>query len=49
MANSEHVNKIKEGVSGWNKWREENPGINPDLGWANLVSLDLSNVPFQQL
>lgn len=44
MANSEHVNKIKDGVSSWNKWREENPDIEPDLGWANLVSLDLSNV-----
>ena len=46
MANSDHVNKIKEGVSSWNKWREKNPDINPDLGWANLVSLDLSNVKF---
>ncbi|MGH7886027.1 MAG: pentapeptide repeat-containing protein [Thermodesulfobacteriota bacterium] len=44
MANSEHVNKLKEGVSSWNKWRQDNPDIVPDLGWANLVSLDLREV-----
>ena len=46
MANSDHVTKIKEGVSSWNKWRKENPDVEPDLGWANLVSLDLSSVQF---
>ncbi len=48
MANPDHVNKIKEGVSSWNEWREKNPEIKPDLGWANLVSLDLKEVHFNE-
>lgn len=44
MANSEHVKIIKQGVDFWNMWRKENPDVVPDLGWANLVSLDLSGV-----
>lgn len=44
MANSEHVKSIKEGVDFWNKWRNENPDILPDLGWANLVSLNLNGI-----
>jgi hypothetical protein len=36
MANSEHVAKIYAGVTTWNKWREDNPVIIPDLKEANL-------------
>ena len=31
MANEEHVALLKQGVEVWNKWREENPDIKPDL------------------
>jgi uncharacterized protein YjbI with pentapeptide repeats len=31
MANSEHFEIIKKGIEVWNKWREENPDIKPDL------------------
>ena len=31
LANPEHVAKLKEGIAAWNKWREENPRIRPDL------------------
>jgi len=41
MANQEHVKAIKQGVHYWNKWREENPDVVPDLAWADLVGVDL--------
>ena len=44
MAKREHVEKLKSGVDQWNKWREENPDIKPDLSWANLVGTDLKGV-----
>jgi hypothetical protein len=36
MANPEHLAKLKEGVEAWNKWRKENPDIEPDLKEAHL-------------
>jgi hypothetical protein len=48
MANPEHVDILKEGVRPWNKWREENPGILPDLKRANLAHQDLSYADFSK-
>ena len=31
MANLDHFEIIKQGVVSWNKWRELNPHIVPDL------------------
>lgn len=31
MANPEHLEILKQGVEVWNKWRDENPLIEPDL------------------
>ena len=31
MANEEHLAILKQGVKAWNKWRRENPMIEPDL------------------
>jgi hypothetical protein len=53
MANQSHIKLFKEGgVEVWNKWREANQDINPDLSgvdlraanlrYANLFSADLS-------
>jgi hypothetical protein len=36
MADDEHFAILKQGVDAWNKWREENPDIRPDLIEANL-------------
>ena len=45
MANQEHVDKLKQGVEVWNKWREQNYqqraeldriSIQEELGWFNL-------------
>ena len=42
MANPEHLKILEQGVKVWNKWREENPGINPNLAEAYLHRVDLS-------
>jgi uncharacterized protein YjbI with pentapeptide repeats len=39
MANSNHVRIIRKGPGVWNSWREENPGIIPDLSGANLCGI----------
>ena len=31
MANSEHLNILKQGVKVWNEWREENPEVEQKL------------------
>lgn len=36
MANEEHLEILKQGVDVWNRWREENPDIKPDLRKADL-------------
>jgi hypothetical protein len=41
MANEEHVAILKQGVEAWNKWRNENPTIRPDLGGADLRGANL--------
>jgi hypothetical protein len=46
MANEEHLEILRQGVEVWNRWREENPNIRPDLrgadlGGAHLFGADL--------
>ena len=48
MANSEHVKIIKRGADTWNEWRKDNPDVNPDLAWANLIGLDLQGVDLKK-
>lgn len=36
MANAEHVAILKQGVEAWNQWRQEHPGLRPDLREARL-------------
>lgn len=52
MANEKHVKILKQGVKVWNRWRQNNPEIMPDLSrielsdlrleGANLVDIDLA-------
>ena len=42
MANKRHLRIIQRGVQVWNKWREKDLGVNPDLSGADLGGLDLS-------
>jgi len=43
MANPEHLAILKQGVGAWNKWREENPNIAPDLSIAVLKEAHLKD------
>jgi hypothetical protein len=36
MASPEHSEKLNEGATAWNTWREANPEIAPDLSMVNL-------------
>ena len=42
MANPEHLKRLKEGVAGWNKWREESSRVVPDLSGATLSAAQMS-------
>jgi len=42
MANEEHVKILKQGVEAWNRWREEQPEIRPDLSYINFNDIGLS-------
>ncbi len=46
MANPEHLKILKQGVEVWNKWREENPDIQPDLSDLDLKKSSLQQVNF---
>ncbi len=41
MADAEHVARLKQGVEAWNRWREENPKVEPDLTGAYLPGANL--------
>ena len=41
MANPEHLEVLKQGVKQWNEWREQHPGVEPDLREASLNGADL--------
>ena len=43
MANSKHQRILQEGVEVWNKWRESNPNIRPDLSDLDLAGTNLSD------
>jgi len=42
MANKEHLAILKQGVEVWNRWREENSHIRPDLSGVRLSRAKLS-------
>jgi uncharacterized protein YjbI with pentapeptide repeats len=44
MANEEHLAILRQGVEVWNKWREENPSIRPDITSAELSFSNLRAV-----
>ena len=58
MANPEHLKILKQGVEVWNRWREKNPEIQPDLQnadcrreilWgAHLENTDLSRADLRE-
>jgi hypothetical protein len=48
MANSEHLSVLASGVSDWNRWRSENPGIYPDLSDISLSDRRLNGIDFSR-
>ena len=50
MANKKHLQILMQGVTVWNKWREENPEIVPNLSKANLAdnNINLSGANLSQ-
>ena len=44
MANQLHLDILLQGVEVWNRWREQNPGISPDLSRADLKGMVLPGV-----
>jgi len=49
MAYDKHLDILRQGAAAWNRWRAENPEIEPDLreallGGVNLRGVDLSGV-----
>lgn len=48
MANAEHVERLKEGVEGWNRWRGEIPDIRPDLSETSLRGNELIEIDLRE-
>ncbi|WP_051148528.1 pentapeptide repeat-containing protein [Desulfospira joergensenii] len=46
MANQNHLDIIKQGVNVWNKWRDDNKDIKPDLNHSELCNQILSGANF---
>ena len=44
MADQEQLEILQQGVEVWNKWRQENPNILPDLRFSSLVGIELSGI-----
>ncbi len=42
MASEEHIEILKQGIAYWNKWRDENPDVEPDL--SNLHILEVVDI-----
>jgi uncharacterized protein YjbI with pentapeptide repeats len=43
MANPEHLELLKAGAEVWNRWRNDNPRLRPELNGADLSGIALSN------
>ena len=48
MAHADHLEIIKQGPHVWNRWRNENPGIEPDLARADLSRLELNEIDLNE-
>jgi hypothetical protein len=40
MANPEHLAILKQGVQVWNRWRQNNPALRPELSSADLTEIN---------
>jgi len=44
MANPAHLGILRQGVEVWNRWRQKNPDIQPNLARGNLIQAQLPGV-----
>jgi uncharacterized protein YjbI with pentapeptide repeats len=44
MANEDHLKILRKGLGLWNNWRNEHPGIKPDLSGATIHDLSSANL-----
>jgi uncharacterized protein YjbI with pentapeptide repeats len=44
MANLEHLKILKQGVEVWNRWREDNVGVDADLSGIDLKRAKLNRI-----
>ena len=42
MADQQHLAILNKGLEFWNRWRQENPAVQPDLSGADLTGTNLS-------
>lgn len=49
MVEEQHLEILKQGVKVWNKWREENRQLKPDVTGGNLIYEDLSGINFSNM
>ena len=48
MACKDHLQQFAQGVAKWNRWRQENPCIRPDLSQANLAKVNAQGIDFSE-
>jgi uncharacterized protein YjbI with pentapeptide repeats len=48
MANEEHLRILDQGVEAWNRWRDKNRDVQPDLIEADLSEADLSRADLSE-
>jgi uncharacterized protein YjbI with pentapeptide repeats len=46
MANQKHLDILSKGVEAWNRWREDNPTVQPDFSGATFSRVDVSDLNF---
>lgn len=49
MANESHISILRNGVTVWNQWRQENPSVKPDLTGADLSRVTNTVVKYANL
>src|ERR1019366_4999295 len=42
LADSKQLARLKKGVDGWNRWRQDHPRVRPDLSGADLAEANLT-------
>ena len=48
MASDEHLALLRQGTAIWNEWRDQNPGVMPDLEGADLNEAELRNADLNE-